>query len=791
MRIEGGFMQRVELACHTGYSRMNGIGFAEDWLKFAKKNGISTLVITDKGNVDSYPDFQRQTMWKYEGIKYIMGADLCITDDRNIDGNAATSGRLSVLIRNEKGRKNLYRILSEGEMKYKNGAGEPQIPLSILLENRDGLLIGSGSEEGLLIGAEDYDKRNYDFLDYIELPTTNISSADFDSLLELADYHKLPAVAVDAPHYMTEDEDDAYRILTDQDECDGKWYHGAEMLLKHFEYLGKEKAYEIVVTNSNLIADMCEEVPAFEERSAYPTIENQDDILRDICEKALPLKYKNITPEIRQRLEWELEAIKYSDSAFMFIQIKDVFDRLGLLPFQVGSRGLVGSSMVAYLCNISEIEPINAKLSPYFFFGMRGDKGPDIDLNFAESIQHKVRKALETCPGVGSVIKAGTIGTISESYADNLIHKYCEEHHRYFFDADRNRIVNTLTKCVRTRGQHPGGVIMLPIGMDLSDICPVTTVGYGEDVVCTSAYDYHSIDNIVYKFDALGHTSPDIITRLYDLTGADPRDISLEDAEVMEMFKCSGDTLPRCAGVSEFSTEYALNALKIAKPQSFEELVKVSAIIHGTDTWLGNAEVLISNGIASISEVLASRDDIYDALIKHGIDEQTAFSITENVRKGKVHKGKTEKWPEWKENILAHGVPEWFASSCEKIGYMFPRAHAYSYVMSAWRMAWYKLHFPLEFYLVMLEVPRKNGFDVSYMAYGKDKLESFAEFLGSDYCAETALTRDVRHSCMLLHDYYDHGFTFRVSKEKFDGAETFRIIDDHTIEVDEAKCIRS
>lgn len=455
-------MQRVELACHTGYSRMNGLGFADDWVKFAKENNIHTLVITDNGNIDGYVDFQNHIRRSDADIKLIIGSDIRVFDDRSINGKAATTGRLTVLIKNAIGRKNLYKVFSEGEMRYKNGSGEPQIPLSMLLENREGLLIGSGSEEGLIMGSDDYDKGNYDFIDYIELPTIDISSADFDELLELADFLRIPAVAVDSPHYMTGCENDAYRILKNIDRYDFKGYHSTEELLNRYEYLGEEKAYEIVVKNSNLIADMCEVVPAFEDRRMPPIIEHQDEILRDICEKALSSKYMNITPEIKQRLEWELEAIKSSNSAYMFIQIKDVFDRLGLLPFQASSRGAVGSSIVAYLCDISEVDPIKAKLSPYFFFGINGDKEPDIDLNFSVRMQKAIHKAFEMCPGVGSVIKPGTIGTISEKYAEKLIDKYSEEHHRYYWESNRRKIVDILTKCVRTRGQHPGGLIMLP-----------------------------------------------------------------------------------------------------------------------------------------------------------------------------------------------------------------------------------------------------------------------------------------------------------------------------------------
>lgn len=800
-------MERVELAWHTGYSRMDGIGLGDDLVMFAAENNIKTLVVTDTGNLDGYVDLQQNIKWKGLDIKLIMGVDLYIFDDRDVPGKVVTSGRLSVLIRNEIGKKNLYKILSIGERKYKNSQIEPQIPLSLLLDNREGLLIGSGSEFGLLVHSHDvrvnsentlgkiaacvFDKDIYDFLDYIEIPAEGISSAAMDELLELADYYKIPVVGICAPHYMRHEENKAYSILNDISWDDCKHYRDTEDMLEAFDFLGKEKAFEIVVTNSNLIADMCEEVSAIPNNKMYPRIEDQDEILKSICEKALLGKYKKITPELRHRLEWELNAISISESAFMFIQIKYVIDKLGLKPFEVGSRGSVGSSLVAFLCGISEIDPLVTNLSPYFFFGFKGDKEPDIDLNFRTGIQAAIHNAFADAPGVGTVIKAGTFGTISERCAEKLIDSYEDEYNRYFWGSNRSDAINHLTKSVKTRGQHPGGLIMLPKGSEITVICPITCVNSDAACVETSAFDYHSIDNIVYKFDALGHDSPEIIKRLYDLTGADPRDISLDDSEVMEMFRVKDEVIPGCAGIPEFSTEFVFNALETADCSSFNDLVKFCSLMHGTDVWLGNAETLIREGTATISEVLADRNDVYDILCNYGIDEDISFKIAEDVRKGKVGRGKTDKWVEWKLLLHEHEVPDWVIWSCEKIRYMFPKAHSYAYMMSAWRMAWYKLHYPLEFYLVMLNVSHGTGFDPRYMAAGKEKMDAFVHFLRSDYASNHPFVMDARKTCMLLHDYYDHGFEFKVSCAETPSGELFHIIDDKTIEVDGTRCHRS
>ena len=799
-------MQRIELACHTGYSRMNGLGLGEDWVNFADANKIDTLVITDQGNVDAYIDFQKNIERINPDIKLIMGTDLYVINDRDANGMEVDIGRLSILIKNEVGKKNLYKILSEGERRYKGDKAEPLIPLSLLLENREGLLIGSGSSQnGLLICSinafffkevceqrtlHEFDKDMYDFLDYVEIPCETVSTNVSERLLELADYYEIPAVAVCSPHYTSKDKYTAYSILTDSECPDYKHYRSTEEMLVLFEMFGKEKACELVVTNTKLIGDMCEKVSAIPSKKMYPYIDNQDEILSKICEEALLKKYPEVTEGIKGRLKWELEAIKKSQSAFMFIQIKEIFDRLGLKPFEVHSRGTLGTSIVAYLCGISEVDPIRGKLCPYFFLGIDGDKEPDIDLNFSEEIQKRVHQVAGEISGVGTVIKPGTLCTISEVYAEKLIEKYLEKYGEYNSLADKDDIREELTKCIRNRGQHPGGLLMFPEGIETIDICPIRCMNLGYSTYVISAFEYHDIDEIIYKFDALGHNTPEIIKELADITGVDPRDISFDDSEVMEMFIARDGELPKCAGIAEFGSEYVIDALRIAKCQSFEDLVKLCGLMHGTDVWIDNAGKLIHEGVAGISEVIADRNDVYDKLIEHGIDEQTSFRIAEDVRKGKVKRGKSAKWKEWKAILSEHGLPEWFISSCEKISYLFPKAHSYSYMICSWRIAWYKLHYPLEYYMVMLNVSHWTGFDERFMAHGNEKMKSFSEFLKSDYSSKASYVVDAQKTLLLLSDYYEHGFEFKVSQEAFENGESFHIFDDNTIEIDGSKLHR-
>lgn len=714
-------MERIELACHTGYSRARGIGLGGDWVNFAVREGIETLVITDTGNVDGFADFRREIAQKGLKIKLIMGADLYVFDDRAIPETAASEGRLSVLIKNEVGRRNLYRILSEGEKRYKHDGTEPKLPLSLLLENREGLLIGSGSNNSLLISsiaagladsneaadcfAKDWSAQDiYGFLDYVEFPYDSRNAVLTFVLLETAKRCRIPAVATSAPCCMSPDELTACAIISNTYTYECSCYRTTDEMMDAFAFLGREKAYEIVVTNTHLIADMCEEVAVLAEGKLYPYAENQDELLREICEKALPQKYAKVTPEIRERLNWELEAIRNSKSAFMFIQVRDVTERLKLQPFEFGIRGLVGSSVVAYLCGIVETDPIRAKLSPYFFFGYYGDKEPDIDINFRTGIQKEVQKLLADVPGAGGAIKAGTTLTIGAAKAKSIINAYCKEHHIHFPEDELRTIVAMLTHCVYRKLPHPGGMIILPKGAEPADIGPVCRVKYEDEIVEISAFEYYCIDENVYKFDALANPYPEIIKRLYEITGANPLEISTDDAEVLNMFRIKEGETPAFAGIPEFSGSFVFDVLKTADCRSFDDLVKVNGLVHGTGTWIDNAETLLNDGTVAISDLIATREDIFDSLLNYGLCDETAFRIAEEVRRGKVSAGRSSKWGEYKAVMEEHEVPEWFIDSCERIMYLFPRAHCCAYTLGSWRIAWYKLHYPKEFEEVMGEM---------------------------------------------------------------------------------------
>lgn len=664
-------MKRVELACHTGYSKMDGLGFGPDFKSFVDENDVMTLVITDTGNIDSYPEMDRYIRQESKNTKLIMGIDIKVVDDRGYDRDNMPCGRLSLLIRNESGKKNLYRIISEGEINYKTEE-EIVIPLSCILENREGLLIGSGSEDGILLNC-DSQELAFDFWDYIEIPDDDFSDNILAMLLNTAEKYSIPAAVVTSPHYIYEGDSEKYSKLTGMNCNLYKHYKTTEELLKRFDFLGDEKAYELVVTNTNLIADMCDLVPLFPENDAfpyidkfYPYINNQDALLAEICKKALGKKYNIVDDEIIKRLEWELNGIKKSKSAFIFLQIKYVIDKLRAQPYEIICQGNVGASLVAYLCGITEIDPIKTDLSPYRFWGYRGDKEAYNELVFSLNNQKNICDALESAPGVGKVLYAGECVKFND-------------------------------ECISHKERHPSGIFLIPSGRETSELCPIATIGSGNEQVQISGYECYGMDHILYKLDIFSHNGLELLKRLHEKTGIDPATISFDDKEVLEMFQYKEDNLPACRDIPYFDSDNVLNALKLVNCKNFDDLVRLYGLINGTDSWNENVEILISQGTIDISEALSSDNDIYAALKGYGIDDRIAFNIATSVRKGKISSGKLKEWDSYKAILKEHKVPDWFIFSCERIKYLLPKSHSYSYMMMIWRLAWYMHEFPLEY----------------------------------------------------------------------------------------------
>ena len=767
-----------------------------------------------------------------------------------------------ILASSEQGRINLYRLISASHLQYFSRF--PKIPKSLVNKYREGLIIGSACEAGELFRAmvngrsEAEIARIVSFYDYLEVqPIGNnrfmIEKDDYyvkneedlrdlnRRIIALGEKFSKPVVATCDVHFLNP-EDEIYRRIImagkgfdDADNQAPLYLHTTEEMLHEFDYLGSDKAYEIVVENTNKILNMCEDIIPVRPDKRPPVIENSDQMLRTICENRALELYGNPLPEIvKERLDRELNSIISNGYSVMYIIAQKLVWKSNDDGYLVGSRGSVGSSFAATMAGITEVNP----LSPHYlcpkcyynefdsedvkkfaggagcdmpdkicprcghklnkmgfdipfetFLGFKGNKEPDIDLNFSNEYQSKAHSFTEVIFGKGQTFKAGTIGTVAEKTAYGYVFNYfkdkSEKEGRPIVKrrCEIERIAEGCVDIRRTTGQHPGGIVVLPIGDEIHSFTPVQHPANDcTTSIVTTHFDYHSIDHNLLKLDILGHLDPTMIRMLQDLTGIDPLEIPLDSKEVMSLFKDTsalgitpadiGGCKLGALGIPEFGTDFAMQMLIDTKPQYFSDLVRIAGLSHGTDVWLGNAQVLLKEGKATISTAICTRDDIMIYLIQKGIESETAFTIMEKVRKGK---GLTEE----QETIMReHDVPDWYIWSCKKIKYMFPKAHAAAYVMMAWRVAYCKVFYPLAYYCAYFSI-RANAFDYEKMAMGRDKLEYFIDdyknkkLLGTITNTEEDELKDMR----IVQEMYARGYDFipiDIYKAK---ARSFQIID--------------
>ncbi|HBA70297.1 MAG TPA: PolC-type DNA polymerase III [Lachnospiraceae bacterium] len=743
-----------------------------------------------------------------------------------------------ILAKNDTGRVNLYRLVSESHLTYYSK--RPRVPKSLLSECREGLIVGSACEAGelyraLLDGKSDAEiARIVNFYDYLEIQPTgnnrfmitservrNINSEeDIENInkriVELGEQFNKPVAATCDVHFL-DPEDEVYRRIimagkgfADSDNQAPLYFRTTEEMLEEFAYLGSDKAQEVVITNTNRIADMVETMAPVRPDKCAPVIEDSDKTLTDICYNKAHEVYGDKLPDIvEQRLKRELNSIISNGFAVMYIIAQKLVWKSVEDGYLVGSRGSVGSSFVATMAGITEVNP----LSPHYycekchysdfdskdvkayagragcdmpdkecpvcgallkkdgfdipfetFLGFKGDKEPDIDLNFSGEYQSKAHKYTEVIFGAGQTYRAGTIGTLADKTAFGYVKNYFEERGKRKRTCEINRIVTGCTGIRRSTGQHPGGIIVLPLGENINSFTPVQHPANDmtTDIV-TTHFDYHSIDHNLLKLDILGHDDPTMIRMLQDLTGIDPVKIPLDDAKVMSLFKntealgITPEQIGGCKlgalGIPEFGTEFAMQMLIDTKPQAFSDLVRIAGLAHGTDVWLGNAQTLIQEGKATISTAICTRDDIMVYLIGMGVESSLAFTIMESVRKGKGLK------PEMEEAMVAADVPDWYIWSCKKIKYMFPKAHAAAYVMMAWRIAYCKINYPLAFYAAFFSI-RASAFSYELMCQGKEHLERVMADYKQRMDTLSKKEQDSYKDMKLVQEMYARGFEF-------------------------------
>jgi len=649
-------------------------------------------------------------------------------------------------------------------------------------------------------------------------------------------------VAATGDVYLLEPEDAIYRSILRLNKKDKNYnklplciFKTTDEMLEEFSYLGSDKAREVVIENTRKISDMCDNISPVRPDKCSPQIEGSDEQLKEICYNRAHEIYGEELPDIvKERLDKELDSIISNGYSVLYIIAQKLVWKSNDDGYLVGSRGSVGSSFAAYMLGITEVNP----LSPHYrctgcfytefdseevlsysgasgcdmpdkicpkcgrpltkdgfdipfetFLGFKGDKEPDIDLNFSNEYQSKAHAFTEVIFGKGQTFKAGTVSGVQDKTAFGFTMAYFEEEALKKNEAMTKRgceIARIAEGCIgvkRTTGQHPGGIIVLPIGEDINTFTPVQHPANdtGTDII-TTHFDYHSIDHNLLKLDILGHLDPTMIRRLQDLTGKDPLTIPLDSKEVMSLFKDTsalgikpediGGTELGILGVPEFGTDFAMGMVKEAAPTSFSDLIRIAGLAHGTDVWLDNAQKLISEGTATISTAICTRDDIMTYLISMGLEKELSFTIMESVRKGKGLK------PEWEEEMVKHNVPDWYIWSCKKIQYMFPKAHAAAYVMMAWRIAYCKIFHPLEYYCAYFSI-REKGFDYEKMAMGESRFKTWLETYRNKN-EESSLTdveanelKDLR----IVEEMYARGFEFMPVDIYKAGAREFRIYD--------------
>ena len=771
----------------------------------------------------------------------------------NIDYTKLTTNHITLIAKNQAGIKNLYKIVSDAHINHYHRA--PRILKSVLEQYKEGIIVGSACEAGEVFQAVKQNKseeeleRIISLYDYIEvMPIDNnrfmIDKGEVEDeeelrelnrrLIEVAKkFGKIPVATGDV-HFIDKHEAVFRKVLkysqgfkVDEEET-YLHFRTTDEMLEEFKYLGEDLAYEVVVENTNKVADMVEKVLPIPNETFPPRIEGSDKELRDMCNAKAERIYGSPLPDVvRKRLDRELNSIINNGYAVMYIIAQKLVTKSLADGYLVGSRGSVGSSLAATMSDITEVNPLPAhyvcenpdcKYSYFYeigewgsgadlpdkdcpkcgrplkkdghdipfevFLGFEGDKEPDIDLNFSGSYQPVIHKYTEVLFGEGHTYKAGTIGTVAEKTAFGYAKKFVEENDLNSTSAEVLRLASGCTGVKRTTGQHPGGIMVIPDYIDVYDITPIQYPANDPSCgVITTHFDYHSISGRILKLDILGHDVPTIIRMIEDITGKIATEIPLDDKETMSLFTSTealGVTPEEincpigCLAIPEFGTKFVRQMLLDTKPKTFAELVRISGLSHGTDVWLNNAQDLVVEGTVEFKEVISTRDDIMNYLIFKGLPPKMAFTIMESVRKGKGLK------PEFIEEMKKNDVPDWYIGSCQKIKYMFPKAHAVAYVMMSFRLAYYKVHYPEAFYATYFTM-KAEDFDADLIVKGLDAIKNKMDEITSMGNDATAKEKNMLTVLEVAYEMYARGIKILPVDIYESDAKEFKVVGEKQI----------
>jgi len=821
-RMDTAIEKRVELHCHTQMSRMDGLSKIEALIERAAKWGHKAIAITDHGVVQAYPD--AKVAAKKHGIKLILGIEGYLVDEFKRERGMEIY-HIILLVKNKTGLKNLYKLVSESHMKY--FYKRPLIPKALLEQYREGLVVGSACEQGEiwqhLLHKTKPIEEVAKFYDYVEIqPCANnefmITDGTVKDMEELQTLTKTiydtgkklgkMVVATGDSHFI-EPHDGVYRKILQAGMGYGLerqaplYFKTTDELKEDFSYFDPAIAHELVVTNPQKVAEMIEDVEPLPSQTLSPSWEGAEELLRKTATDKAYALYGNPLPNfIEKRMNKELDAIINNKFATLYVIAMKLVTKSLSDGYIVGSRGSVGSSFVAFLSGITEVNPLpphwrcetdlhhefpekpsstaGVDLPPKdcvkcgkemvrdgfniafeVFMGFKGDKMPDIDLNFSGEYQHHAHKYVEELFGKDHCFRAGTISAVQDRIAYGFVKKYVEELGKKARNAELNRLVKGCSGVSKTTGQHPGGIIILPKDMEITDVCPVQHPADNKDgEIITTHFDYASMHDCLVKLDILGHDNPTSLKRLENMTGVNPVMIALSDEKTMSLFsntsalnlKVKIDKDLGTLGVPEFGTNFAMDMLRDTKPTKFEHLVRLSGLAHGTDVWLGNAQELIKKGTATISTVVSTRDDMLNDLRVRGMDEALAFKIMEDVRKGKGLK------PEYEQAMKDVKTPAWYIESCRKIKYIFPKAHAVAYCIMSFRIAYFKVHHPLAFYADYF-TNKAFGFDAIVACGGLGRTKDRIKLIRS---LEKPTNKELDEASVLdvVEEVYARGFNF-------------------------------